>query len=482
VAGEQTNVRIKRERKLTLIERASRHGMSLSDAMRRGAECYLDVLDAAAEAADASGDFTVTGKAGLPLGDRDESWDAQAAKNSLQPAQYPDAFFYRDPDMDADQITAYKLGFARNDNGLKVVWAGITAVAAVLQGGRGGVDIPADEADRIKGKVAAYYSVARAKYDDPSIVPPWEDGGSACIDNQTALAALEDTTMGDTATETITDEHDEATTDHAALAAADEAHVFKPLNADQENSPCAICGKQEMADVHTEALDDDESDASVKVIEGLGAASIDLGDGRRIIFHVEPFVDVVAPEGEDGDSPVDAEMVSAGTPFRATLAQEGVPTDDGRQIEKGALTWRDLPLTLMAIIEDSHGGMPTTRTAVSGRIDQIERVDTGDATADIIGTGVFDTGTIGAEIARQVGEKMMRGVSVDLAVKESEEIIGTDVEGGIEDPMFGGSYLLIVKQGVILGATVCPFPAFGDADIETITASGGVLPRYAIPR
>lgn len=190
------------------------------------------------------------------------------------------------------------------------------------------------------------------------------------------------------------------------------------------------------------------------------------------------------PGGESGDSPDTAEAVTAGTPFRATLAQEGIPTDDGRQIEKGALEWRTLPLTLMAIIEDSHGGMPQTRTAVSGRIDTIERVDTGDVTADIIGTGVFDTGTVGAEIARLVTDKMMRGVSIDLAVKESEEVIssGEDApEGAIEDPFFGGSFLMIVKQGVILGATVCPFPAFGDADIETLLASGGVLPRVAIP-
>lgn len=448
----QAHARMDADHKATLIERASRHGLTLSDAFRVGAERYLDVLDHAAEAARDAG-FTVTGKAGLPLGERDETWDAQAAKNSLQPAQFADAHFWRDPGGDPQNISSYKLGFAKNgDNGLHAVWAGVTAVAAVLQGGRGGVDIPQDEQTRIKGKVAAYYRAAADRYDDPSIKPPWE------------------ASVTDTAT----------TTNDEPLAAADEAHTYKPLDAGQENSPCAICGKQEMADIHTS--DDDEMSAGfhTRSIEEVVGAGIDLGNGLRLVYHAEPFVDVIAPEGEQGDSPPSAEMVSAGTPFRATLAQEGIPTDDGRQIEKGALEWRTLPLTLMAIIEDSHGGMPQTRTAVSGRIDTIERVETGEATADIIATGVFDTGEIGAEVARQVTEQMMRGVSVDLAVKESEEIIGDDAEGGVEDPFFGGNYLLVVKKGVILGATVCPFPAFGDVHIETITASG-MLPRYAIP-
>jgi hypothetical protein len=62
-------------------------------------------------------------------------------------------------------------------------------------------------------------------------------------------------------------------------------------------------------------------------------------------------------------------------------------------------------------------------------------------------------------------------VSVDLAIKEYEERWGDDVEGGMTDPFLGESFLLVVKQAVIMGATVCPFPAFADADIE-ITASG----------
>lgn len=222
--------------------------------------------------------------------------------------------------------------------------------------------------------------------------------------------------------------------------------------------------------------------ASIVTVQGLTSEPVEAEGFRVLGFDVA----LIPAVGEPGDSPEEPVDVTPGVPFRSVLAVEGKPTDDGRMIEVGALEWRELPLTLMAIIEDSHGGMPQTRTAVSGRIDDIQREEQDDGSVKVIGTGVFDTGEIGAEIARLVTDKMMTGVSVDLAVKEAEELYGEPGEdapdGAVEDPMMGGSFLLVVKKGVILGATVCPFPAFGDADIETLLASAGnTIPAALMP-
>jgi hypothetical protein len=134
-------------------------------------------------------------------------------------------------------------------------------------------------------------------------------------------------------------------------------------------------------------------------------------------------------------------------PFTAVLLQEGVWTSDGRFIEVGATTFRQTPLTLMAmfVTADGHDG-----AEVAGRIDHIERVPQPDGTANIVGTGAFDGGSAyGLEAARKAAEQIVRGVSVDLAFQ--------GVEFGESDK---GLPTMRVTEGEILGATLCPMPAF----------------------
>lgn len=222
----------------------------------------------------------------------------------------------------------------------------------------------------------------------------------------------------------------------------------------------------------------DGGDGAPAPAAAIATSDIILADGRKLIGLYAVALDekgaptgvekleVADPEQEQGDSPPEPPVAATGgAPFKSTLCIEGTPTDDGRLIEEDALTWRELPLTLMAMIEEpemgGHGG-----AQVAGRIDSITREGN-----DVIGTGSFDTGDFGAEIARLVGDKVLRGISVDLAIKEYEERWGDDVEGGMTDPFFGESFLLVVKEAVIMGATVCPFPAFAEAGIELL-ASG----------
>jgi hypothetical protein len=54
------------------------------------------------------------------------------------------------------------------DEKLVAVPRGIFAAAAVMQGSRGGVDLPEKDIDRVKSHLAKYY----AKLDDSA---PWDD-------------------------------------------------------------------------------------------------------------------------------------------------------------------------------------------------------------------------------------------------------------------------------------------------------------------
>ena len=113
----------------------------------------------------------------LPLADRDRAWDGDAAEKRVRAwadaedepnAKYRDAHAWYDAD-NKDNFTAYKLLIADVVDGrLKAVPRGVMAAAGVMQGARGGVDIPARDVDRVKSHLAKYYK----KMDDS---PPWDD-------------------------------------------------------------------------------------------------------------------------------------------------------------------------------------------------------------------------------------------------------------------------------------------------------------------
>ena len=127
---------------------------------------------------------SATGASDLAFADRDTSWDAAAADKRVQEyaggadnmdwAKYGKAFFYCD-ESNKELLGSYKLQFADIVDGeLKAIPKAIFAVAGVLNGARGGVDIPADDASAIKGKVSAYYDRMAKEFNDDSIVAPFE--------------------------------------------------------------------------------------------------------------------------------------------------------------------------------------------------------------------------------------------------------------------------------------------------------------------
>lgn len=117
----------------------------------------------------------------LPL-DEEAAWDVMAAtnrvakwaggpdKDKIDWTKYRKAFLWYDPEI-ADTYGGYKLAIGDVVNGsLKAIWRGVVASAAVVQGARGGVDIPSDEMDGVKRHIAKYY--AKAGKD-----PPWAGKG-----------------------------------------------------------------------------------------------------------------------------------------------------------------------------------------------------------------------------------------------------------------------------------------------------------------
>jgi hypothetical protein len=111
--------------------------------------------------------MTVTRYQDLPLADRDREWDGDAADKRVRAwadaEQEPDAA-YRNAHLWYDgqkpeNFGSYKLLIADVIDGkITAVPRGIMAAGNVLQGGRGGVDIPQDEAQRVKAHLARYYS------------------------------------------------------------------------------------------------------------------------------------------------------------------------------------------------------------------------------------------------------------------------------------------------------------------------------------
>jgi hypothetical protein len=112
----------------------------------------------------------------LPLADRDRPWDGDAADKRVRAwadaqdepnEKYRNAHVWYDAE-NKDNFTAYKLLIADVIDGkLKAVPHAVMAAGNVMQGARGGVDLPPDDIPRVKSHLAKYY----AKMGEQA---PWE--------------------------------------------------------------------------------------------------------------------------------------------------------------------------------------------------------------------------------------------------------------------------------------------------------------------
>jgi hypothetical protein len=120
--------------------------------------------------------MAVTAFGDHPLADREREWDGDEAESRVRRwaeaqdgpnEKYRDAHVWYDADA-KDNFTAYKLLICDVVNGrLVAVPRGVMAAGAVMQGSRGGVDLPEKDIDRVKSHLAKYYK----KMGDDA---PWE--------------------------------------------------------------------------------------------------------------------------------------------------------------------------------------------------------------------------------------------------------------------------------------------------------------------
>ncbi|KAA0080465.1 hypothetical protein CIW52_22795 [Mycolicibacterium sp. P9-64] len=121
--------------------------------------------------------MSVTAFQDLSIADRDRRWDGAEAEKRVRKwanatdepnAKYRDAHVWYDAEKKLN-FTAYKLLIADVVDGrLVAVPHGVMAAGAVMQGSRGGVDVPEGDVDRIKSHLAKYY-------DKMGDTPPWDD-------------------------------------------------------------------------------------------------------------------------------------------------------------------------------------------------------------------------------------------------------------------------------------------------------------------
>jgi hypothetical protein len=110
--------------------------------------------------------MSVTAFKDLPLADRGRKWDGAAAEKRVRkwagaqegPNQkYRSAHVWYDA-ANKSNFTAYKLLIADVIGGeLKVVPRGVMIAGAIMNGARGGIDLPKADIPRVKSHLAKYY-------------------------------------------------------------------------------------------------------------------------------------------------------------------------------------------------------------------------------------------------------------------------------------------------------------------------------------
>jgi hypothetical protein len=212
----------------------------------------------------------------------------------------------------------------------------------------------------------------------------------------------------------------------------------------------------------------------------------------------EPVTD---PPAEDDDAPVEPPADTGTGRFHAVLIVETVETGDGRIFAEGSLSWRDLPLPLMAKDTDEHGSFSAdTKSTLIGNIDTIEKRGT---EVHVWGAYLSQPSEDAARLIGLVQRGELRGISADIDSVEFEILVpvevgpdgeplptgalydefGNRVDDGagpkVEEDESGDTVEVIempknvkmrVTEGRIMGGTVVPFPALQEAFIEDDSA------------
>jgi hypothetical protein len=445
---------------------------------------YADVSAPALDA-DGTDEFAGSGSSSLSLGPRDERWDAAAADRSVRRwagaedapnAKYAQAFMVKQGD--GTNFGDYKLGFADAGDGegagLVANWSGVTAVAGVLSGARGGANITDAERAHAKSLCETYYAKARAKYDDENIKVPWDSSSSSSVAEALAYAQAGpdpaavavatlmweklqesgdacascghdfDVHMGDTGP--CTYEECECSSYERAEEAAEEeaagnavadaaAEITAALAAAGSSVLAEIADRQERGvDADVVALLDEWRRENERWTWQLNAALRGGIDTVRAVRHATvlnaspppgPTLSVTDPSGT-------FVLTTSTTTGGVTPSFEAVEIVPAAPNTAGEVAWSAIFAPEGKLTSDGRAfapgsltwrDLPLTLSAqtktderhvgaeVCGRIDRIWR----DEESGLFrAAGVFDSGEFGQEIARLVADEVLRGISVDI--------------------------------------------------------------------
>lgn len=122
----------------------------------------------------------------LPVMDRDTEWDGDAAarrvfewatdgEGNVDPDIVRRGFLWRDDEADPTTQAAYKLGFADYVDGqLRIVPAAVFTIASVLEGGRGGVDVPESDMGALRERTEELYEAVGEALGEDDLRAPWD--------------------------------------------------------------------------------------------------------------------------------------------------------------------------------------------------------------------------------------------------------------------------------------------------------------------
>lgn len=328
-------------------------------------------------------EFKVAGDASLPIGDRDEPWDGERATNrvfewatnsggELNQAKLRQAFFFIDPEHDANTRQAYKLPFCDVKSGaLYIVPRGMSAVS-----GGHGIDKMTGASDSekqaIKRKICSIYRRIIDKYDDWPDCPFNPDGtrperrerrNDKSLNEESFENEMENPPMDD-------QEKTSGIVGNGRLSESEDPRTQALVTRVQEllkEGAVAVSIKHDLHPSDSEKLaaldgpfenEEEALDAARKANEIYENANI---RPRHVaIVDTAAFSDARLSLGDDGYS------VSGPVTF------EGLYTGDARTLRYGSLTWDNdlLPIPIIWDPENNdHDGV------VVGYIDKLERVD-----------------------------------------------------------------------------------------------------------
>jgi hypothetical protein len=450
--------------------------------------------------------------------DDESNWDAAAAKSSVNatPSNLKAMHAFKDPEGGDDAVSAYSYPH-HNVNADGSVGAANTSACssgiASLNGGRGGHSMSTDD------KVGVYNHLSKHLEDAGKEAPPLKGAGAGAANTTTTKA-----------------KQFAAAPDQGAISAAvADAMGVDPSAVEVEVSDDGIEVETDMDDgttVSTEHTIGDDgtvvsttdsgpiTPGSPEAAQAAAVESAIKSAGATSSSHAPPPATAAIASSRRGFTDVQLPPVEQGSDNSfdmPVMAIEGIWTGDGRFIAPGALTWRDLPFPVMALKTTTNDHNSAELVGKMNIVDRRESTTEdfnsrtqqplGDGTNIVFGTGVFDTADGAAEVKRLVGEQFLRGVSIDIGDAVSD-LVWLDVDGNEcpprdddddwdlfdllfgftadAEPQPGEPYMMGEKiiKGRIMGATICPFPAFEGAYVtvgDVAMAASGVRDKTWLP-